>query len=118
MGAHQAHKGRRPIQAEETSCRKVGLRKKHTEVAERILSWVDEPIWRLAAKKVGKVGNDAIKEFGVYPTDLWFSNYTQWGCEYSLESTGKSSGNGESGAGLPALFQPHQFRFCLFDGEH
>lgn len=52
---------------------------------------------RLAAKKVGKVDNDEIKEFVVCPTDLWFSNYTQWSCEYSLESTGESSGNGEWG---------------------
>lgn len=50
---------------------------------------------RLAAKKVGKVGSDEIKEFGVYPTDLWFSNYTQWSCEYFLESTGESSGHRE-----------------------
>ena len=41
---------------------------------------------------VGKV-NFEIKKFGVYSTDLWFSYYTQWSCEYSLESTGESSVN-------------------------
>lgn len=35
---------RRPIQVEETSWTKVGLRKKHTEAAERTPLWIGEPI--------------------------------------------------------------------------